>query len=110
MKKINIIDFLFILLNSTNALFYSKISYATNSVIQEDAYQQAQLNIEKRKIEKSLNECLKINLGSELSQLDLPIKCAEFVKDFILLHGTTELLKKMRSYQEMQKADLSNQE
>lgn len=106
MKKINIITFLFILLISSNVIFSS----GTAPFVLQDQNEQAWLSIEKRKIEKSLNECLKINLGSELSQLHLPIKCAEFVKDFILLHGTTELLKKMRSYQEMQKADLSNQE
>lgn len=66
---------------------------------------QSRLNMEKREIEKNLRECLEKNIGEELSELNVPKVCAEFVRKFINMYGIDEFSKKVCAYDAMCKAD-----
>lgn len=76
-----------------------------SSEVEADKNEQARYNREKRNIEKNLRECLEKNIGEELSELNVPKVCAEFVRKFINMYGIDEFSKKVCAYDAMCKAD-----
>ncbi|MFZ5953563.1 MAG: hypothetical protein ACOYT8_00520 [Candidatus Dependentiae bacterium] len=66
--------------------------------------EQAHVRREKIKIEKVLQDCFETNIGQELSQLKVPVACAEFTIKFIRLYGMDEFSKQISIYKGMCKA------